>query len=78
MPTKTIYLAQTFYWVNGRLEPGRAIQFMRAADAKAAGASLADSAPGVAVYSLDGDPAADLWGDAEVIARYGDAPAEAA
>lgn len=74
MPEKTIYLAQAFWWVNGRLEPGEMLQFMRVDDAKAAGEAMAGSAPGVAVYSLVGEPAANLWGEPQVLSRYGAAP----
>ena len=74
MPEKTIYLAQTFHWVDGRLEPGRAIQFMRVDDAKAHGEALAGTAPGVAVYSLVGEPASDLWGDPQIVQTHGCAP----
>lgn len=74
MPEKTIYLAQTFWWVDGRLEAGEPLQFMRVDDAKAAGEAMAGSAPGVAVYSLVGEPAANLWGEPQVLSRYGVAP----
>lgn len=74
MPEKTIYLAQTFWWVDGRLEAGEPLQFMRVDDARAAGEAMAGSAPGVAVYSLVGEPAADLWGEPVVLSSYGAAP----
>lgn len=74
MPEKTIYLAQTFHWINGRLEAGEPIQFMRLDDAKAAGEVMSELSPGAAVYSLSGEPAADLWGDAEIVSAFGCAP----
>lgn len=77
MPDKTIYLAQTFWWVNGKLEAGEPLQFTRIDDAKAAGEAMADNAPGVAVYSLVGEPATDLWGEVEMVKAFGCAPAVA-
>lgn len=78
MPEKTIYLAQTFWWVDGRLEAGEPLQFMRVNDARAAGEAMAGSAPGVAVYSLVGEPAVDLWGDPQIVEAFGCAPDVAA
>lgn len=78
MPTKTIYMAQTFHWRNGRLEPGEPIQFMRAEDAARAGEAMSGHASGVAVFSLEGEPAVDLWGGVQILARYGAAPKTAA
>lgn len=77
MPTKTIFLAQAFHWHNGKLEPGRKYQFSSAAAAIEAGQGLAPTSPGVAVFSLDGDPATDTWDDPVLLARYGVAPPDA-
>lgn len=74
MATKTVYLAQTFHWVDGRLEPGEAIQFMRSDRAERAAARMARTATGAAAYSVSVDPAADHWSEPDVIVRYGAAP----
>lgn len=74
MPSKTVFIAQAFHWVDGRLEPGRHVQYSTPERAEAAGESLAGSAQGVAVFSLEGYPDADVWGEPVILARYGVAP----
>lgn len=74
MATKTVFIAQAFHWNGGKLEPGRLYQYATEGRAEAAGESLAGSAPGVAVFSLEGHPDADDWGEPVLLARYGSAP----
>lgn len=71
---KTVYIAQAFHWIDGKLQPGEFYQYAKAERAAAAGASLSVSAPGVAVFSLDGHPDTDVWEDPVILARYGVAP----
>lgn len=71
---KTVYIAQAFHWIDGQLVPGEFFQYARPERAAAAGERLAGSAPGVAVFSLDGHPDTDAWEDPVILARYGDAP----
>jgi hypothetical protein len=78
MATKTVFIAQAFHWNGDKLEPGLMLQYSTSERAEAAGASLCGSAPGVAVFSLDGHPDADDWGEPVLLAAYGRVPSVAA
>lgn len=73
-----IYCVETFWRNAGKLERGQLRQFAQPALAEATAKDLAERVPGVLVYSVTGEPAIDFWDEPEVIARYGDVPAEAA
>lgn len=71
---QTIFCVQTYWRQGRRMEPGQLRQFAAEAEARSVGRSLSRRMPGVIVYSVTGEPEADFWDDALVIARYGDAP----
>ena len=74
MASKTIYCAQGFRRVAGRLEAFELHQFSTAERAMEGGAILARWAPGVAVFSLTGQPDVDHWADPELLWTFGDTP----
>ena len=75
MARKTIYCAQGFWRVRGRLERGQVHQFLDEARALEGGEIIAKSAPGVAVFSLTGEPDVDYWEEPKLLATWGDVPA---
>ena len=77
MARKTIHCVQIFWRLDGRLEGGPVEQFTTEEAARAYGEFKAGDASGVAVFTLCGEPAADHWDEAAVLATYGDAPSAA-
>lgn len=74
MARKTIYCAQGFWRVRGRLEGGQVHQFLDEPRALEGGEIIARSAHGVAVFSLTGEPDVDFWEEPRMIATFGDVP----
>ena len=75
MATKTIYCAQAFWRREGQLRGGQVHQFLNEERARLGGEALFTGAAGVAVFSVEGDPATDLWEEPRLIASWGDVPA---
>lgn len=71
MTSRTFYYAQAFRIAGRGVAPGRVEQCRSADDAKSAAERLAQRGEGAAAYRIDGDPQADVWGDAVRIAQYG-------
>lgn len=76
MARKTIYCAQAFWRRGGRLVGGEVCQFLNEERARAGADILLTGADGVAVFSLEGHPDEDLWGEPCLIAVMGDAPSQ--
>lgn len=74
MDRTTIYCAQPFWHRQGRLMPGIVHEFCTEERALEGGEILSASADGVAVFSLSGEPALDLWGEPVMLATYGRVP----
>lgn len=72
----TVYCVETYWRASPRrLERGQLRQFGDRESALHAAAAMARRRPGVLVYSVAGEPVADIWQRPRVIARFGDAPA---
>lgn len=69
------YLAQPFWGAD--LRPGEPLPFMCAVDAEEGGAILAQSARGAIAYQQYIDPEGPIYGDPEILARWGDVPSGA-
>lgn len=70
----TVYCVETFGPSGRRQDPPRPIQFGDEVTARGEGKDQARRRAGVLVYSVDGDPVADIWQRPRIIARYGTAP----
>lgn len=75
MARKTIYCAQGFWPHRGRLKGGELHQFSTKERALEGGRAIATSAPGVAVFSVDGYPDVDLWDEPKMLETFGEVPA---
>lgn len=75
MARKTIYCAQAFWRREGRLVGGEVRQFLNEDRALAGADILLTGADGVAVFSLEGHPDENLWGEPRMISVLGDVPA---
>lgn len=76
MATKTIYCAQAFWLREGRLQGGQPHQFLDADRAReGADALMTGGCAGVAVFSVTGEPAIDLWGEPQLLEAFGQVPA---
>lgn len=71
-----IYFAQPFLQSCGALVPGPQRAFTSAVDAEAAGERMAQTAAGSIVFAVECDPANDIWGEVEVMARHGAQPVD--
>lgn len=74
MARKTIYCAQAFWWRSHGLEGGEVYQFRTSERALAGGEILSRSAPGVAVFSLTGEPDVDYWDEPILLWSIGSVP----
>jgi hypothetical protein len=69
------HFVQTGCLIGGRLEPGPLRPFATAVAAEAAGQAWAERVDVVVVYMIEGDPECGDWGEPEILASYGAAPA---
>lgn len=74
MARKTIYCAQAFWLRGGRLRAGEVHQFLNEERALEGGQVLLTGSEGVAVFSIEGHPDEDLWGDPVMIETFGLVP----
>lgn len=74
MARKTIYCAQAFWRRGGRLIGGEVHRFVSCERAESGGDILLTGADGVAVFSVEGHPDEDLWGEPVLISQRGDTP----
>lgn len=75
----TVYCVETYWRASPRrLERGQLRQFGDRETALRVGRTMALRRTGVLVFSVAGEPVADIWQRPRTIARFGDAPAEAA
>lgn len=74
MSAVTVYCVETFGPSGRRIDPRQVAQYGDAGEARAQGRLSARRRAGVLVYSVSGDPVADIWQEPQIIARYGVAP----
>jgi hypothetical protein len=74
----TVYCVETYWRASPRrLVRGQFRQYGDRAEALTAGRRMARARAGVLVFSVAGEPVADIWQRPQTLARFGDAPAEA-
>lgn len=74
MARKTIYCTQAFWRRESGLVAGEVRQFLNEERARQGGEILLSGADGVAVFSIEGHPDEDCWGDPVLILLLGDTP----
>lgn len=73
---QTDHFVQTFKKQRGRLVPGQPQKFKTPDQARIRGLKASDSAIGVVVFSVTGEPEFGEFESPVVLARYGEVPAE--
>ena len=74
MARKTIYCVQGFVRAGKALAPGSQRHHETEEAAINDGRRLSERAAGVLVFSIEGDAKLDLWGEPELIRKYGSVP----
>ena len=74
MALRTVYCVQSYQKKGRGLTKGPMKQFGSSGDALSAGQSLCERSAGVVVFSVEGDPAFDYWGEPQVLATHGEVP----